>query len=50
MSYKKHKLDDPFPDDFWNYTLNPITGWKEPFRPTGNRARAPQDDSEYTIN
>lgn len=30
--HKKHNLKqyrqgDPFPDDFWNYNINPITGF-----------------------
>lgn len=30
--YKKHNLKqyrqgDPFPKDFWNYNINPITGY-----------------------
>lgn len=25
--FKKHKHGDEFPDDFWNYKINPITGY-----------------------
>lgn len=25
---KKRKLGEPFPNDFWNYTLNPILGYE----------------------
>ena len=25
---KQYKEADPFPDDFWNYNINAITGYK----------------------
>lgn len=25
---KKYIVGDPFPDDFWNYNVNAITGYK----------------------
>ncbi len=25
---KEYKPGDPIPDDFWNYKLNIITGWR----------------------
>ena len=24
---KQYRQGDPFPDDFWNYNINPITGY-----------------------
>lgn len=27
MVLKKYKEGDPFPEDFWNYNICPITGW-----------------------
>jgi hypothetical protein len=29
----------PFPDDFWNYAINPITGWQKE-QQTGTMAKA----------
>jgi len=28
VNLKKRKEGDPFPNDFWNYTLNPILGYE----------------------
>jgi hypothetical protein len=27
FNIKQHKEGDPFPEDFWNYNINPITGY-----------------------
>lgn len=26
--FKKYTIGDPFPDDFWNYNINAITGFR----------------------
>tara|TARA_R110000744_G_scaffold92179_1_gene178618 strand:+ start:2813 stop:2974 length:162 start_codon:yes stop_codon:yes gene_type:complete len=30
---KKRKPGEPFPSDFWNYTLNPILGYEYKLNP-----------------
>ena len=30
---KRLKEKDPFPDDFWNYDINPILGYKYEYEP-----------------
>ena len=37
-SLKRLKEGAPFPDDFWNYAINPITGWEKE-KPTGTMAK-----------
>lgn len=56
--YKKHGLKqyrqgDPFPEDFWNYNINPITGYyvdllKDKRGVLNNRKTKDQDAVENT--
>ena len=50
---KRHREGDPFPEDFWNYNINPITGYyvdllKDKRGVLNNRKTKDQDAVENT--
>ena len=44
MILKRLKEGDPFPQDFWNYRVNPVLGYE--FKPVGMVIE--KDEQKYT--